>query len=179
MLLYRVIASAFTVVAVLAWAAARPCSAGAAEPGGKFTDPFAYCAAVGTVDAPDGRYSGPALPEPVVRPILRLGLVSPDAPQEIIGHAAWRCMSGKVLVCHFGNNIPCLEKADISRVPTAAMKGFCRENPASDVIPAYVTGRATVYQWRCANGVPEIVRQLTTPDARGFLAEFWHEVRPE
>jgi hypothetical protein len=28
-----------------------------------FTDPFAYCAALGTIDAPDSRYTGPKVPE--------------------------------------------------------------------------------------------------------------------
>jgi hypothetical protein len=32
-----------------------------------FTDPFAYCAAVGTVDAPDSRYTGPKVPEAVAQ----------------------------------------------------------------------------------------------------------------
>lgn len=156
-----------------------PSSGSGPKVGEAFTDPFAYCAAVGTVDAPDGRYAGPRLPQPIVDGLLRLQLVMADAPSEIIGHAAWRCMEGKVLACHFGNNIPCLEKADTGRTPTFAMREFCAADPASEVIPAYVTGRATVYQWRCTGGAPVIVKQLLTPDPRGFLAEFWHEVNPE
>jgi hypothetical protein len=39
-----------------------------------------------------------------------------------------------------------------------------------------VTGRATVYTWRCDDGTPTIVDQAFTPDERGFLSEFWYEV---
>jgi hypothetical protein len=41
-----------------------------------------------------------------------------------------------------------------------------------------VTGRATVYQWQCAGGAPVIVRQVTQPDAAGFIANFWYRIRP-
>jgi hypothetical protein len=33
-------------------------------PQARFSDPFAYCAAVGTIDAPDARYTGPRVPDP-------------------------------------------------------------------------------------------------------------------
>ncbi len=81
-------------------------------------DPFAYCAAVGTIDVPDARYVGERVPDPVVRGMIRKGIVSADA----------------------------------SRVPSAAMKDFCRANPRATGIPAAVTGRATVYAWECRNG---------------------------
>jgi hypothetical protein len=48
---------------------------------------------------------------------------------------------------------------------------------ADEGIPAYVTGRATVYQWQCREGPPEIIRQLVEPDARGFLSNIWYEIR--
>ena len=54
---------------------------------------------------------------------------------------------------------------------------FCHANSASDMIPAYVTGRATIYEWRCTNGIPTIVKELTHPDARGFLSMFWYEIK--
>src|SRR5215510_4570357 len=37
----------------------------------RFTDPFAYCAAVGTIDTPDSRYAGPKVPEAVARGLQR------------------------------------------------------------------------------------------------------------
>jgi hypothetical protein len=43
-----------------------------------------------------------------------------------------------------------------------------------------VTGHATVYAWRCEQGAPAIERQITRPDASGYLANVWYEIgRPE
>ena len=84
-------------------------------------------------------------------------------------------MGGKVYACAVGANLPCQDKADLSRQPSAAVVEFCRQSPSADVVPAYVTGRATVYEWRCAQGAPDIVRQIATPDAQGYLSNIWYE----
>ncbi|MGC8786903.1 MAG: hypothetical protein ACP5Q1_05700 [Anaerolineae bacterium] len=144
-----------------------------------FADPFAYCAAVGTMDTPDARYTGPAMPDSVIQAMVAQGIVSADAPPEFQKNAVWRCMDGKVWVCHYGANLPCLEKADTSQVPTSEMEQFCTENPAADVIPAYVTGRATVYEWKCQDGKPVVVSQIFAVDPQGYLADFWYELTPK
>jgi putative hemolysin len=154
------------------------CSPTAATGQPAYTDPFAYCAAVGTVDTPDARYTGPAMPDAVIQGMVRQGIVTADASLDFQKNAVWRCMDGQVWVCHFGANLPCLEKADTSQVPSSAMQDFCQANPTSDSIPAYVTGRATVYEWKCAGGQPQVVRQFLQGDARGFLADFWYELTP-
>jgi hypothetical protein len=59
------------------------------------------------------------------------------------------------------------------------MTNFCQDKPHAEVIPAVVTGRATVYEWKCTNGVPEIMRQFAQPDARGFLSHIWYAVSPD
>jgi hypothetical protein len=101
-----------------------------------------------------------------------------DAPLDPIAQSTfWRCMDKKVYACTVGADIPCQEKADTNQTPGAALNEFCQANPASDFIPAYITGRATVYEWKCADGVPVISRQLTEPDGRGFLKMFWYEIR--
>jgi ABC-type phosphate transport system substrate-binding protein len=41
-------------------AAAAPADTSAPK---AYADPFAYCAAVGTIDAPDASFTGPAVPE--------------------------------------------------------------------------------------------------------------------
>lgn len=143
-----------------------------------FGDPFAYCAAVGTIDRPDGRYKGPVMPESVVKGMIRRGIVAADAPPEFQRSATWRCMNHAVWVCHFGANLPCLEKADASRVPTAGMQEYCRANPDSDVIPAAVTGRSTIYEWTCRNGKAIAGKKIFSPDAEGFLSDFWYELAP-
>ena len=58
------------------------------------------------------------------------------------------------------------------------MTNFCHNNPQAEVIPVVVTGRATAYEWRCAKGRPEAVRQFVQPDARGFLSNIWYAITP-
>jgi hypothetical protein len=143
-----------------------------------FTDPFAYCSAVGTIDTPDARYAGPKVPDAVVKGLQKvLNLPGTPAPPLTQG-SFWRCMDGKVFACTVGANLPCTEKANTDQVPTSAMNDFCQSNPTADVVPAAVTGHTTIYEWRCANGTPTIVKQVATVDARGFLANIWYEISP-
>jgi hypothetical protein len=60
-LIARVTCSLQFVVALLA-AFLTLSAAKAATPGG-LDDPVAYCQAVGTIDAPDAKYKGPAVPD--------------------------------------------------------------------------------------------------------------------
>jgi hypothetical protein len=168
------IIASLLVVSVLLGA----CGTTSLEAPASYTDPFAYCAAVGTVDAPDARYTGEAMPAAVVEALVRQGVVAADAPPEFQANAVWRCMDGQVWACHFGANLPCQERADTSQTPTAEMEAFCQTNPSAEVIPAAVTGRATVYEWKCSEGQPAVVKQVFTSDAQGFLADFWFELRP-
>ncbi len=141
-----------------------------------YDDPFAYCAAVGAVDAPDERYTGAALPDAIIEGMVAQGILSADAPPEFAGNAVWRCMAGGVWFCHFGANLPCLEQADLSKTPSEAIQEFCTANPDAEVIPAAVTGRATVYEWACTDGEPEAVRQVFESDPQGYLGAFWYEL---
>lgn len=143
---------------------------------GTYEDPYAYCTAVGTIDAPDTRYNGPAVPDSIAKGLVDQGVVSADAPADFQKNAVWRCMDGQVWACHFGANLPCQEKADSSQEPTAEMKEFCTANASADVIPAVVTGRATVYEWKCTDGKPAVVRQVFKADERGFIADFWYKL---
>jgi hypothetical protein len=144
-----------------------------------FTNAFAYCAAVGNVDAPDARFTGAKVPDEVAQALFKTMQTSPSFPIEQFARGTvWRCMGGKVMGCQVGANLPCSEKADISRTPTSGMAEFCTANPASDFIPAAVTGRATVYQWRCTSGAPAIVKQMTEVDAQGFLSTYWYLLSP-
>jgi hypothetical protein len=139
-----------------------------------YRDPFAYCATVGTVDAPDARYDGADMPDAIVKAMIQQGVVTADAPREFQEHAVWRCMGGQVWACHFGANLPCQEKADMSQEPDTAMDEFCTANPSAESIPAAVTGRATVYAWRCIDGKAQAGDQILSADPQGFLAEFWY-----
>jgi hypothetical protein len=154
------------------------CATTSAEAPASYSDPFAYCAAVGTVDAPDGRHTGEAMPAAVVEALVQQGVVTADAPPEFQQNAVWRCMDGQVWACHFGANLPCQERADMSQTPTAEMEAFCQTNPSAEVIPAAVTGRATVYEWKCSEGQAVVVKQVFSSDAQGFLSDFWFELKP-
>ncbi len=144
-----------------------------------YSDPFAYCAAVGTIDEPDAHYVGPKVPEVIAKGLMKATNASPDAPLDLfIQNSFWRCMDGKVYGCFVGANIPCWSKANTDRAPTAAETEFCKTQPNADSIPAVVTGHETIYEWRCENGVPEIIRQVLKVDSRGFISDFWYEISP-
>ena len=160
---------------VLALAAVLLGACGTAK---SYSDPFAYCKAVGTLDAPDARYTGPALPDALIEGMVKAGLVTEDAPADFKDNAVWRCADSAVWICHFGANLPCQEKADTAKEPSQAMQDFCEANPSADVIPASETGRATVYEWRCTDGKPEAGKQVVQADAQGFLADFWVKLTP-
>ena len=167
------------ILIALSLAACSPAAEPTATQAATFSDPFAYCTAVGTVDEPDARYVGPKMPDVIVKGVMKASGASADAPFELFANNSfWRCMDGKVYACTVGANLPCTAKADISRTPTASETEFCTANPNADVVPAVVTGRETVYEWRCKDGAPEIVRQVFTPDARGFLSDFWYALSP-
>jgi len=144
-----------------------------------YTDPFAYCAAVGTVDAPGSNYVGPQVPESIAQG-LQWALNAPDTPIDVLQNGSfWRCMDGSVYACFVGANLPCEAKANTDRTPTQEEIDYCQQNPNSDFIPAVVTGRETVYEWRCLDGAPDIVKQLTQPDAQGFFPDIWYKISPE
>lgn len=169
-----------SLVALLFIAAcSAPGAQGTPQASGPYSDPFAYCAAVGTVDVPDDRYNGPEMPDVIVQGMIQEGVISADMPPEIQTHAVWRCMDGQVWVCHFGANLPCQEKVDVSQVPTADMVDFCAANPTAEVIPAAVTGRATIYEWKCSDGKPTVGRHVLEADPQGYLADFWYELAPQ
>ncbi len=176
-------AAALVLALALALSACAPTSspgsAAATSTPATFADPFAYCAAVGNADTPGPPYSGPEKPDAVMQG-LRKVLQIPDTepPDQFARSTFWRCMGGKVYACNVGANIPCGEKADVQRTPAPALGEFCTANPNADVIPAGVTGRATIYEWRCVNGAPQVVKAVTTPDPRGYLALFWYEIPP-
>jgi hypothetical protein len=145
----------------------------------RFTDPFAYCACVGTVDAPDARYTGPQVPEGVIGALRKALNVSSSMPAELFARGtSWRCMDGKVYGCNVGANIPCTELANTSREPTQEMRDFCGANKNAEVIPAAVTGHNGIYDWRCNKGKPEIVKQVFQVDPRGYIRDFWYELKP-
>lgn len=144
-----------------------------------FSDAFAYCRAVGTIDAADARYSGPKVPDNVAAALRKaMKLPADTGDPNFAARTFWRCMDGQVYGCNVGANIPCSSKASTSQTPSQAMNEFCGANPAADVIPAVVTGRETVYSWRCTGGKPAIDKEVTKVDKQGYASNFWYELTP-
>lgn len=179
----RTLTVGLLLVTALSLAACRPVTApatgaaAAAAAGQTYTDPWAYCAAVGTTDTPAAPYAGPAVPDSVITALRTATNTPADAPNDVfLKGTSWRCMDGSVYACFVGANIPCDAKADTDKTPTPAMDDFCQQNPTADVIPAAVTGHATVYAWSCKDGKPAIDKQVQQVDAQGYQTDFWYKL---
>jgi len=144
-----------------------------------YSDPFAYCTAVGTIDAPDARYTGEAMPETIINGFKSAaGLQESTMPLEQFQKSTfWRCMGGQVYACNVGANLPCQSKANTNKTATAEMGDFCKANPDSDFIPMAVTGHDTIYSWHCVKDAPEVQEQISEVDASGFLANIWYPLQ--
>lgn len=134
-----------------------------------FTDPVPYCRAVGTIDKPDARYSGPKLPGWMAK---KLNL-KPDQGKMM----EWRCANGMVLACVYGANLPCGSKAVTSQKPTQAIIDYCRQNPDSQFVPMVVTGHETTVSWACHGPRPAVLSSMPV-DSQGYARAHWHEVSP-
>jgi hypothetical protein len=143
-----------------------------------FSDPYAYCAAVGQIDAPDARYTGPEMTDSLFKDYLKAAGLDPnsDYPETFKKMTIWRCMDKKVYVCNFGANIPCDSKANTDKNPTQAMIDYCQQFPDDPFIPMSVTGHNVIYSWHCAKDNPEILDQIDTVDAAGYQSSFWQVV---
>jgi hypothetical protein len=145
-----------------------------------YTDPFAYCAAVGTVDSPGIPYVGPRTPDQVIAGFKSAaGLENSTEPMDILRQTTvWRCMGGKVYACNFGANLPCDSKADTHTKPTAAMTNYCQSNPGAAFMPMSVTGHATIYSWHCVGHQAATQTQIDQADAAGYLQRIWYLIQP-
>lgn len=143
-----------------------------------YADPFSYCTAAGTVDAPDARYTGEAVPDEIINGFKKAAdLEQSTEPMEMLKKTTiWRCMDNKVYACNFGANLPCNSKANTDKTPTQAMVDYCKENQDSEFIPMSVTGHSTIYSWRCVKDAPELLDQIDQVDAAGYLSQIWYEI---
>lgn len=157
----------------------QACSQQAATPQ-SFDDPYAYCAAVGQIDSPDARYTGPKMSDALFKDYLTAAQldVNGDYPDTFKQMTIWRCMEGKVYACNFGANIPCDSKANTDKTPTQAMNDYCKENSGAEFIPMVVTGHNTIYNWHCVKDTPEILDQFDKVDAAGYQSSFWQALTP-
>lgn len=145
-----------------------------------FTDPFSYCAAVGTIDQPDERYTGEKISDTIIKGFIKAAeLQASSEPSDVFKQSTiWRCMDHNVYVCNFGANLPCDSKANTDREPTQAMLDYCKEFLDSDFIPMAVTGHTTIYSWHCVKDAPELLDQIDQADAAGYLSRIWYRINP-
>ena len=145
-----------------------------------YSDPFSYCAAVGTIDTPDARYTGPQISDEIINGYkTAAGLEASTEPMEMFRKTTiWRCMDNQVYACNFGANLPCSSKANIDKTPSPAMEDYCKANQDSDFIPMSVTGHDTIYSWHCVKDTPELMDQIGKVDAAGYLAQIWYPIKP-
>ncbi len=160
--------------------AVQPTTAQPTEVQQTYTDPFAYCAAVGTIDIPDMRYTGPKITDAIINGYKdAAGLQASTEPMEMFKQTTtWRCMDGKVYACNVGANLPCSSKANTDKTPSQAMLDYCKANPDADFIPESVTGHSTIYSWHCSKDTPELLDQIAQVDAAGYLANIWYPIEP-
>ena len=144
-----------------------------------YDNPFEYCQAVENADTPGSEYTGPKLPDSIAQQLRKDMGVSESMPAEMFKDATyWRCMDGDVYACNVGANLPCQDKADMSKEPNEGMLNYCGENPNAEFIPMYASGRSTVYEWKCDNGTPEIVKQIAETDQSGYIKDIWYKITP-
>jgi hypothetical protein len=97
---------------------------------------------------------------------------SADKPDEAeLKTAYFRCMSGHLLACFAGANLPC-GKLDTSKNNRGAT-AFCQQNPKADTVPMSATGHDTIYFFACSNGRAKIKEQNWKMDRRGFGVDLW------
>ena len=143
------------------------------------SDPFSYCASVGTIDQPDARYTGEAKPQSVIQGLMKASGVSSDIPVDTFSQgSSWRCMDGKVYACYVGANLPCDSKANTSQDPTVEISAYCEANPTADFIPASITGHDTIFNWKCQDGKAVAGDQVFHVDAQGYISEIWYPIQP-
>ena len=150
------------------------------EKQGTYTNSFEYCKAAENIDSPNPEYDGPKLPDVIAEKLRKDMGVSDTMPEDMFNDGtSWRCMDGKVYACNVGANLPCQGRANVSKEPNDGMLNYCGENPDAEFIPMFATGHTTVYEWKCDNGTPEIVKQIAETDKAGYIKDIWHEITPE
>lgn len=134
-----------------------------------YTEPMAYCRAVGSFDDWGGGQSYRGDREPGW---LR-GYMRATTDQRVV----WRCMGGQMLACLYESDPECSARSDLAGPPTI-LREFCRDNPGSHANTTMVD-QYLAHEWVCRGRTPVIrVRRSTTDlDARGFQRDQWHVVR--
>ena len=131
-----------------------------------YSDPFAFCKAVGDTDWTEGNsYPG------------YIGPQSPQAVVKVIGEpAGWRCIGGDVYGCYPGASGRACLKRDPSTRPTPGMMDYCHLRPNSDFIDNATTG-SSAHSWKCTSG-KAVIDHIASVDEHGYYKGAWKRVSP-
>ena len=116
------------------------------------------------------------IPKSIVKDVIKqLPWLSDNQSDEEVAaveeSTVFRCMNGIVFVCNFGANIPCDARPD-ERSTRSDVSEYCISNPNEDAVPMTLTGRSTIFSWKCVRGKP-IVTHQSRIDVRGFNQDIW------
>ncbi len=177
----RVLALVLGLLASLSLSSAHAADKPASGSPSTFADPVPYCQAVSTIDAPDARYKGPAVPDWIVSALYTKEELAAQKGSGVDPRRSivWRCMQGSVFGCVQANS-PICGKANQDKTPSKAMAEFCAGQPNAEIIPLVVIGHENpmIYDWTCKGKVPTITRQVFKVDAQGFPTELWDKIAP-
>ena len=144
-----------------ATATPNPVPPAASTTSSSFSDPLAYCSAVGTIDDPDSRFTGPALP-------FVIGSALSQTHGGLQGPVHWRCEDGAVRACDSRGGPVCEQTPSVEQ-----MIAFCKQHPGTKRVPA------PAGWWYCKAKRPMIPKGQQWPvDARGFFPDAWITIRP-
>ena len=128
---------------------------------GTYSDPIQYCAAVGTVSAPESHYTGPAVPAVVAAALL---VPASTPPSQI----RWRCANGAAFACNAHHTNACMPTPTVDE-----MLKYCALHPGTANLPA-PNG-----SWSCNGTRPVIPDDQSWPvDPEGFFPGGWIRVSP-
>lgn len=150
--------------------------AGNAIPAGiTYEDPWQYCLAAVTVNAPGEEYTGSPSPEAIRESVFRMLMIAEaDRPSH---NVIWRCLDGQVMGCDATASQDCLTSYSLDQTPSSAAVEECaKPDMEGIVLPAAVAGRETPYEWSCVNGEPTITGQGISIDEQGFNLLIWFPV---
>jgi len=169
--------SLWVIIGLGIFAALSGCSTETAT--ATYLDPVAYCAAVDTIDHPDPRYIGPAVPEWIEFSLGKRMKMQVATSESALSPVAWRCAGGAIMACSIGLGMPCEQKPSMSRVPARAAIEFCRAFPDIDRPLPNLGSGLSAYQWVCRHGWPQLIGFQPDLDGAGYLDRYWFEIPPD
>jgi len=145
----------------------------------KYGDPHDYCRAVGTIDVPDNRYTGPDEPSAVLEALYtpqQIATAKSEGRKPNMYSIAWRCMDGQAWACEEDMSGAACMQVNRSRTPSPEMVRYCQASPGAG-IPRAVTGTQWMlaHDWTCRGTSPVIARSHPI-DPRGFAPVAWKQL---